>query len=259
MLFKYLPILGWMNLLFALNCVLLSACSPISTSQVDSEGIQGSERAALSSAINAYSGHGRMAVGDEPPFPKLVVVDTPEVRRFIRYYMTTRRKFVEQTLVRKNAYGRIIAPILNDYRLPQELISVAMVESGLKPNARSHRGAYGVWQFIPRTARSYGLVVSRGRDDRGDVRKSSDAAARHLIDLYSDFNDWYLAMAAYNGGAARIKRAMKRAGSRDFFEVARSGVLRKETSEYVPKVLALSLIIRAPERYGFEKHGDLSQ
>ncbi|MGH9788756.1 MAG: lytic transglycosylase domain-containing protein [Candidatus Acidiferrales bacterium] len=122
--------------------------------------------------------------------------------------------------------------------VPVELLAVGWVESRFNPTALSPKGARGVWQFMPETARRYGLQVGDTRDDRTDLALSTRAAARHLADLYRQFGDWPLALAAYNAGADRIEAAITRAGSRDFSSLRPS--LPAETRDYVPAVLRAS-------------------
>jgi soluble lytic murein transglycosylase-like protein len=119
--------------------------------------------------------------------------------------------------------------------VPVELLAVGWVESRFDPQALSPKGARGLWQLMPETARRYGLEVGRTRDDRTDLVRSTRAAARHLADLYAQFGDWRLALAAYNAGGGRVEAALARAGSRDFRQASRW--LPRETREYVPAVL----------------------
>jgi len=130
---------------------------------------------------------------------------------------------------------RWLERILEAEGVPAELVAVGWVESRFDPQAVSPKGARGVWQLMPETARRYGLTVSRERDDRTDLGRSTRAAARHLADLYERFGDWSLALAAYNAGAERVEAALGRAPGRDFWQ-ARSW-LPRETQEYVPAVL----------------------
>ncbi|HXE76258.1 MAG TPA: lytic transglycosylase domain-containing protein [Candidatus Xenobia bacterium] len=122
--------------------------------------------------------------------------------------------------------------------VPVELLAVGWVESRFNPRALSPRGARGAWQFMPETARRYGLQVDARRDERTDFTLSTRAAARHLADLYRQFGDWPLVLAAYNAGAGRVERALARSGRRDFFELR--PWLPAETREFVPSVLRLS-------------------
>jgi hypothetical protein len=131
----------------------------------------------------------------------------------------------------------VLEPILREEGLPVELSAVVLVESGGVTTALSPKGARGVWQLMPDTARRYGLMVDASHDDRMDVVKSTRAAGRYLKDLYATFGDWVLALAAYNAGELTVMKAMKRAESRDFRSLSGGGVLPLETRNYVPAVL----------------------
>lgn len=141
-------------------------------------------------------------------------------------------------LARYNVYRDSIARILREESLPAEAMSVAVVESGLNPMALSPKGARGLWQLMPETARRYGLIVAPENDHRLHPESATRAAARYLRDLYRLFGDWKLALAAYNAGEGRVERAILRAGVRDFDELSRRGLLPLETRNYVPAVLA---------------------
>lgn len=131
-----------------------------------------------------------------------------------------------------------LAAILREHGLPPELVGVAAVESGLDPAALSPKGARGLWQLMPETATRYGLVVNAESDERLDPVKSTHAAARYLKELHLQFQDWPLALAAYNVGEQRVERAMDRLGARDFWTLSRQAALPDETRRYVPVVLA---------------------
>jgi soluble lytic murein transglycosylase-like protein len=131
----------------------------------------------------------------------------------------------------------VIAPILREEGVPPELLAVALVESGGQPTALSPKGARGVWQFMPDTARRYGLTVTAVRDDRLDLVKSTHAAARYLRDLHRQFGDWPLAFAAYNAGERAVEQVMRRAGQRTFASVR--SLLPPETRRYVPAVVSV--------------------
>lgn len=132
----------------------------------------------------------------------------------------------------------MLAGILRAHGLPPSLLGVAAVESGFNPAALSPKGARGLWQLMPETARRYGLAVEPGRDDRLDPVKSTHAAARYMNDLYAQFQDWPLALAAYNAGENRVERALERRGAGDFWTLSRLAALPEETRRYVPTVLA---------------------
>jgi len=141
----------------------------------------------------------------------------------------------------------IIEPILHHEGVPTELSAVILVESGGQPTALSEKGARGIWQFMPDTARRYGLTVSADQDERVDVVKSTQAAAHYLRDLYQQFGDWQLAFAAYNAGEQAVGQAMGRVGRRDFHAI--QGALPRETRDYVPAVLnAMAVLGSTPER-----------
>ncbi|SRR6266496_131250 len=145
---------------------------------------------------------------------------------------------VQAAIERVNRLRPTIEPILRQEGVPTQLSAVVLVESGGLAAALSPKGARGVWQFMPDTARRYGLVVQGLRDERVDVEKSTHAAARYLRDLYIEFGDWSLALAAYNAGEPTLQGALERSGTREFAAISVKGLLPLETRNYVPAVLA---------------------
>src|SRR5260370_20879034 len=135
--------------------------------------------------------------------------------------------------------------------LPEERVFRAMIESGCVPVAVSRGGAKGLWQFMARTARQYGLRVDRWLDERLDPEKSTVAAANYLRDLYTIFGSWDLVQAAYNAGEMKVIRAIKGTGTRDFWSLTNRRLLRDETKNYVPAIHAVTIISQEPEQYGF--------
>jgi membrane-bound lytic murein transglycosylase D len=140
--------------------------------------------------------------------------------------------------------------------LPQDLVYMAHVESAYKTTAYSRARAKGIFQFISSTGRRYGLRIDYWVDERSDPEKSARAATAYLTDLYEEFGDWYLALAAYNGGEGRIRYALRRSGKKDFWGIARTRYIRRETRNYVPAILAATLISKEPAKYGFDFEPD---
>ncbi|MGH9579093.1 MAG: transglycosylase SLT domain-containing protein, partial [Terriglobales bacterium] len=159
---------------------------------------------------------------------------------------------LERALKRAGRYREMILATLKEEGVPQDLIYLAQAESGFQPLALSRAGARGMWQFVAGRAASYGLNKNWWVDERQDPEKSTRAAARHLKDLYNQFGDWYLAMAAYNSGPGTVQAAVQRTGYADYWELYRRGVLPKETRNYVPIILAVTIISKNPEKYGLE-------
>lgn len=178
----------------------------------------------------------------------LPIVYNDQVGRIIQFFRTQGRRSMQDWLNRLPRYLKIVEPILEEEEIPKELIFHAMVESGLNPRAYSWKHAVGPWQFISSTARLYGLKQDWWVDERRDCEKSTRAAARHLKKLYNEFGDWYLALAAYNTGEARVHRAMRVHQSNDYWKLY---ILPRETRNHIPKIMAAFLIAQDPERYGF--------
>lgn len=182
------------------------------------------------------------------------------VEHWLELLLGPLRKYTKRWLERKAAFEPLIHAEADAAGLPRDLIYLAMVESGFSPNAYSHAHAAGLWQFIPSTGRMYDLDVDFWLDERRDPVKSTRAAMEMLGSLNRMFDDWYLAMAAYNTGPARVKRAVARA-RRDpadpeakvtYWDLHEQDLLHRETKGYVPKILAAAIIGKHPERYGFD-------
>ena len=141
--------------------------------------------------------------------------------------------------------------LLKENGLPEDLVYLALIESGFNPYAYSRSKASGPWQFIYLTGKKYGLKVNWWVDERRDPEKSTIAAAKYLKDLYDMFECWYLAAAGYNAGENKIVSAMKRYRTEDFWELAKYRYLKQETRDYVPQMIAAALIAKDPEKYGF--------
>src|SRR5271157_2797573 len=183
----------------------------------------------------------------------LPLVLNDQVAMFINYFSSPRgRATLEHAWARSGRYRDMISRILKEQGVPQDLIYLAQAESGFQPLALSRAGARGMWQFMAQSGALYGLERNWWVDERQDPEKATQAAARHLKDLYHQFGDWYLAMAAYNSGASTVQHAVERTGYADFWELYRRGVLPKETQNYVPIILAETIMLKNPDQYGLE-------
>ena len=182
----------------------------------------------------------------------LPLMMTDQVAGYINYFSNRGRGTVERALARSGRYEDMIRRTLSEEGVPQDLIYLAQAESGFHPLAVSRAGARGMWQFMGSRAKGYGLDRSWWVDDRKDPEKATRAAAHHLKDLYTQFGDWYLAMAAYNSGPGTVQNAVKRTGYADFWELYRRNVLPKETRNYVPIILAVTIMAKNPEQYGLD-------
>lgn len=184
------------------------------------------------------------------------VVRNDRVDRWISYFTGPLRNHYARWLRRSATYAPLIEKILREYRLPPDLIYLAMVESGFNLNAYSHAHAAGPWQFIRSTGRLYGLESGGLVDERRNIIESTRAAAAHLRDLYRLYGSWYLAFAAYNSGSGTVNRAIARGGTKDFWKLSAPGnrYFRQETKDYVPRILAAAIIAKDYRKYGFSPH-----
>ena len=174
------------------------------------------------------------------------------VASYVNYFSTRGRGTFERAYRRSGRYKDMIQRVFKQENIPQDLIYLAQAESGFHPLALSRVGARGMWQFMAYTAPGYGLQRSWWVDDREDPEKATHAAARFLKELHHQFGDWYLAMAAYNSGAGTVQRAVQRTGYADFWELYRRNALPTETKNYVPIILAVTIISKNPSQYGFD-------
>lgn len=186
-----------------------------------------------------------------PKEPLIPVPDRPEVNAEIAAFSGRHRKVIARGLERAGRYLPMIRKVFSEAGLPPELASLPLVESSFVVNALSRAGALGMWQFIASTARASQLRVDWWVDERLDPEASTRAAARHLKELYDQFGDWELALAAYNAGAGGVGRAMTRSGKGDFWGLMQAKRLHSETRRYVPKFYAALEILLDPTEYGF--------
>ena len=180
----------------------------------------------------------------------LTVNDT--ILGYINFFSNRGRGTIAVATQRSGRYHQMIQRVLEEEGVPRELIHLAQAESGFIPRAMSRMAAGGMWQFISLRGQEYGLAKNRYIDERMDPEKSTRAAARHLHDLYNEFGDWYLALAAYNCGPMVVENAVERTGYADYWELRSRGVLPAETSNYVPIILAMTIIEKNAAEYGLD-------
>lgn len=176
-----------------------------------------------------------------------LVLNQP-VLDYINKFSKSRRSFIAKTLGLSEHYFPLYEEVFDKYEMPFEIKYLSVIESGLNVKARSYMGATGLWQFMHRTGLSYGLEVNTYIDERHDPMLATDAAARFLTDLYKIYQDWYLALAAYNAGPGNVNKAIARSGGkRDYWEIR--PFLPRETQNYVPQFVACTFVMHYHEKY----------
>ena len=181
------------------------------------------------------------------------IVANESVLRILAVFQNDLHEVIGRGLARSGRYIPMIHRIFREEGVPADLAQVALIESSFLPRARSNKAAHGIWQFMLRTGRQYGLTANAVVDQRSDPEKATRAAAKHLKYLNLLFHDWYLALAAYNAGEGKVLKAMARTGFADFWQLAASpGALKAQTISYVPAVIAATLIAKNPTHYGFD-------
>ncbi|MEW6657127.1 MAG: transglycosylase SLT domain-containing protein [Thermodesulfobacteriota bacterium] len=175
-----------------------------------------------------------------------------QVRAYLVYFSTERKGTIRRYLSRSTRYLPMIKEVFQEYGLPEDLAYLAMIESGFNANAYSHAHACGMWQFIRGTGARYGLAMDGYVDERRDPEKSTRAAAKYLLDLYKQFGSWYLAAASYNCGEGRVQRELNQSSHRNFWELSANQCLPTETKNYVPQLIAATIIAKNPEKFGFK-------
>lgn len=186
----------------------------------------------------------------KPPLPTVPLDMNGRVAGQINFFTNKGRKVMMRWMERAAYVFPRVRPILEEEGIPEEVMYLAMIESGLNPRAYSYAHAAGIWQFIPSTGRIFGLNVDKTYDERLHMEQATRAACRYLRALYEEFGDWYLAFAAYNCGEGRVEREIRRSRTRDYWALSR---LPRQTRNYVPAYLATRAICEDPGRYGFPK------
>lgn len=178
----------------------------------------------------------------EPAAKTMAAPDANALHQFAEQYWNGNEEAVRRAVARVTELRPVLTPILHEEGIPDEIAAVVLVESAGQPAARSPKGARGIWQFMPDTARRFGLTINTDTDERLDISKSTRAAARYLHDLHAQFGDWPLALAAYNVGEMVVQRAVLRSGSKDFALLSSKRLIPAETRVYVPAVMAASTL-----------------
>ncbi len=179
------------------------------------------------------------------------VLENPRVRYFINYFSKRQKEVFGQALARSGKYFTMMAKVLREEGLPEDFVYLPLVESHFSPQAFSRAGAVGLWQFVPATARKYGLKIDGWIDERRDPIKSTRAAAAYLKDLHLAFDRWYFATAAYNAGQGAMEKVMQNSRPKNFAALIEKTKLSAETRNFLPKFVAAALIGANPEKYGF--------
>ncbi len=199
---------------------------------------------------SVIAGQPEMRAAAGSPVPRPLDLDHPRVGPFVRHYARRDPELIERSLRRAGPYMRMIRDTLAHAGVPHEIAYLPIIESKFEVSARSRAGATGMWQFMAPTGRRYGLEIDRCVDERQDPVLSTRAAARYLAELYEDFGDWHLALAAYNAGESRIRRIMHKNGVGDYWSMVDRGLLPRETAHFVPRLLAVATIVENADAYG---------
>jgi soluble lytic murein transglycosylase-like protein len=179
-------------------------------------------------------------------------VQPGQVDYMVGYMAKHKRAFLENSFRRSLRYIPMIQEEFQRQGIPPDLAYMALVESGFRTDPTSHAGAQGMWQFMPATARQYGLRVEGSVDERNDPVKSTHAAGRYLQYLHRKFDNWPLAVAAYNCGEGRVERSLRKHNVKTFWDLVEAGGLPRETARYVPSIVAATIISRDPRKYGID-------
>jgi membrane-bound lytic murein transglycosylase D len=230
------------------------AAAPKISAQVDADQFRKELESAYTHILNR--GDNTKPPADAPvvDLEAAASIPIPEHRTInsaVRLFSVDMKDSIQASLSRSGRYRKLIDKALDEQKLPKGLAYLPVIESAYIPTLTSRVGAHGIWQFMPATAREYGLRVDWWVDERADPERSTRAAAKYLKDLHRMFGDWSLALAAYNCGPGRVRRTLKEAGASSFWELLDAGLLPKETRGYVPTFYATILIASDPATYGF--------
>ncbi len=254
-----LPLRG----LLVTSLLALSACASFKRNNIDSSANQPMDAFGVQASIRENEESSEDVERNiekpySPSYGQIPLDYNPHVQKWINYFQGRGRHYMETYLSRSSRYLPMMKNVLRENGLPEELVYIALIESGFSPRAHSHANAVGYWQFIRSTGKRFGLQIDTFVDERRDPVLSTRAAAEYFKALYNLLGSWHLAMASYNVGEARVKRAVAKYYTRDFWElIKKRRSLPAETKNYVPKFIAATMIARDPAKYGFTEVGYL--
>ncbi len=245
--------------LFFISLLLLSSCLQILNQKISNSDSSSNHRVLGSATINNPHNHSRKThflYGAEQLKLREYYFDIPvvynsKVKYWMNYFLNKGRPFFERYVERSGRFAPLMGDILEEQGLPRDLIFLAMAESGFNSKAKSRARAIGPWQFMSYTGRRYNLHIDWYIDERRDPIKSTKAAANYLTKLYNDFKSWSLAAAAYNAGEGKVSRAINRYRTDNFWNLTKRRYLRNETKNYIPKIMALAIIGKNLQSFGF--------
>lgn len=229
-----------------------TGATTVSTAQADADAFRADLEQAYADIVSrsGEDASDYAAIADVEAAASMPVPEHRTIASAVRLFSGNMKESIQRSLHRSTRYRKLIDETLAAEKLPKGLAYLPVIESAFVPTLTSRAGAHGLWQFMPATAREYGLRVDWWIDERADPELSTRAAATYLKDLYRMFGDWSLALAAYNCGPGRLRRTMNASGATTFWELVEQGLLPKETRGYVPTFWATLLIASDPEGYG---------
>ncbi|MBX3023175.1 MAG: LysM peptidoglycan-binding domain-containing protein [Bdellovibrionales bacterium] len=242
------------------SVILLSACATTqkrsTTAAAGEGGVPAVTDLPPTNIVENEDSSEMVEVNAEKPYKaaygEIALDQNEHVDMWLRYFQGRGRKHMDQYLARSTRYLPMMKNVLRENGLPEDLVYIALIESGFSPRAHSKANAVGYWQFIRSTGKRFGLQIDTFTDERRDPVLSTRAAAEYFKALYGMFNSWHLSMASYNVGEGRVKRAVTRHYTRDFWAlIKKRRALPAETKHYVPKFIAAAMIAKNPSKYGF--------
>ncbi|MHB9001390.1 MAG: lytic transglycosylase domain-containing protein, partial [Thermoanaerobaculia bacterium] len=228
-----------------------TSASPRIEAAIDAAEYHHALEEAYAQIVARTSGNAKAPVIDADAILSMPVPEHPTIAGAVDYFSNELRDQIQRSLYRSARYRPMIEPVLDANRLPRGLAYLPVIESAYVPTLTSKAGAHGIWQFMPGTGREMGLEINWWLDERADPEAATRAAAKYLRYLFDEFSDWPLALAAYNAGPGRIRRALNETGSSTYWELVDKAAIPRETRGYVPTFYATLVIVSDPASYGF--------